>query len=77
MPSHGGDVFSTRLSGCYSIAQTSAAGADQQNLRDCADGFETFNHSLLTNTQASQIDDLPPMRNALHARSRIPAWTDL
>jgi len=46
------------------FAQTAATTCrSNQNLRDCVDGFETCDHSLLTNTQAGQIADLQRDQN--------------
>jgi hypothetical protein len=44
---------------CPAFAQTAGSSdSSSQNVRDCLDGFETCNQSLLTKAQASEITDL-------------------
>jgi hypothetical protein len=41
------------------FGQTSSTASNRrQNLRDCLDGFQACDRSLLTNAQAQQIADL-------------------
>jgi hypothetical protein len=49
----------------YAVSgQTSpTAGNKEQNLRDCLDGFEACDRSMLTNEQARQISDLQHDQN--------------
>ncbi len=50
--------------GGYGFAQIGGTASSRgQNLRDCIDGFETCNRSLLTSAQASQLADLQHEQN--------------
>ena len=50
--------------GGYAFAQIGGTASSRaQNLRDCIDGFETCNRSLLTSAQASQVANLQHEQN--------------